>query len=138
MKGGFNSSFVEIRTIEGDKFLKDIKPNDLILTHGKQFSKVKLINQRLAKPRDVVYNVYYHTFTEEGVIDRISGDQELLDGTLIKDLVIGDSMLHKNGDVAIVDKIEKMETVNRFFYSIQLKGGKTFYVNNICIKSDQI
>lgn len=138
MKGGFNSSFVEVRTIEGDKFLKDIKPNDLVLTDRKSFSKVKLINQRLAKPRDAVYNVYYHTFTEEGVIDRISGDQELLDGTMVKDLTIGDPMLHRNGDVAIVDRVEKMETVNRFFYSIQLKRGKTLYVNNICIKSDQI
>lgn len=138
MKGGFNSSFVEVRTIEGDKFLRDLKPNDLLLTDKKSFAKVKFINQRQANIKDIVYNVYYHTFNEEGVIDRVSGEQELIDGTLIKELAAGDAMLHRNGDIAIVDRLEKMETVNRFFYSIQLNKNTTFYANNICMKSDQL
>lgn len=48
MKGGFNSSFIEIRTLEGDKFIRDLKVGDIVLsTLG--YSKVKGIFQRTAR-----------------------------------------------------------------------------------------
>lgn len=40
MKNGFNSSFVEIQTLEGEKFLRDLKPGDLVLTRDKTFDRI--------------------------------------------------------------------------------------------------
>ena len=141
MKGGFNSSFIEIRTLEGDKFIRDLKVGDIVLsTLG--YSKVKGIFQRTARFDEKVFNIYYHNKDREGVLDRISGDQVILVkrqgekylvDTQVKDLKSGQILWSKEGDV-VIDQIERMETVNRFFYNIDIDGGG-FYADNICIKS---
>ena len=141
MKGGFNSSFIEIRTLEGDKFIRDLKVGDIVLsTLG--YSKVKGIFQRTAWFDAKVFNIYYHNKDREGVLDRISGDQVILVkrqgekylvDTQVKDLKSGQILWSKEGDV-VIDQIERMETVNRFFYNIDIDGGY-FYADNICIKS---
>lgn len=141
MKGGFNSSFIEIRTLEGDKFIRDLKVGDIVLsTLG--YSKVKGIFQRTARFDEKVFNIYYHNKDREGVLDRISGDQVILVkrqgekylvDTQVKDLKSGQILWSKEGDV-VIDQIERMETVNRFFYNIDIDGG-CFYADNIYIKS---
>lgn len=141
MKGGFNSSFIETRTLEGDKFIRDLKVGDIVLsTLG--YSKVKGIFQRTARFDEKVFNIYYHNKDREGVLDRISGDQVILVkrqgekylvDTQVKDLKSGQILWSKEGDV-VIDQIERMETVNRFFYNIDIDGGY-FYADNICIKS---
>lgn len=135
-KSGFNSSFVEIQTFEGEKFLKDLKPGDLVLTKDKTFVRVLSIEQRLANPKEQVYNIYYHG-KREGVIDRISGECVLIDGKKIKNLKVRDKMLAKSGEIVFVDRIEKMETVNRYFYTIKLEKKSTYCVNNIFIRDIQ-
>ena len=40
MKGGFNSSFVEVRTFEGPKFIKDLKIGELILKYNRNISEL--------------------------------------------------------------------------------------------------
>jgi hypothetical protein len=134
MKNGFNSSFVEIQTLEGEKFLRDLKPGDLVLTRDKTFDRIVSIEQRLAHSTEEVYNLYYHT-DKEGVVDRISGEHVMANGIRVKNLRVSDRINHISGKTAIIDRIEKMDTINRFFYSIKLEKGSSYCVNNIFVKS---
>lgn len=137
MKGSFNSSFVDIQTFEGEKFLKDLKPGDLILTKDKTFSRLYSIEQRLSNPKEQVYTVYYHS-DREGVLERVSGDLYVWNGKVkikVRNLKKGMKINSTKGQV-VVDNVEKMEAINRFFYNLQFEKPIDYYVNNICIRSN--
>ena len=131
MKGGFNSSFVEVKTFEGPKFIKDLKVGELIANKN-GFTKL-----------EALYNVYCHA-DEEVVLDRISGEQLLyvIDSnkktcsfTKVSKLKPG-MKLEGRKNSYIVDRIEKLETVNRFSYNVYIGERDFYYVEDIRIKSD--
>lgn len=137
---GFNSGFIEIQTFEGEKFLKDLRPGDLVVTSDKKYNRIYSIEQLLTSIDEDVYNVYYHT-DKEGILERISGDSILhlnsMKGIKVKDLKKGSKIKYLNGKNAVVDRLEKMETINKILYNIKfIKKNSTFYANNICIKGD--
>jgi hypothetical protein len=142
MKGGFNSSFVEVRTFEGPKFIKDLKIGELIMNKN-GFTKLEGLYKRAARFNESVYNIYCHA-DEEVVLDRISGEQLLyvIDSnkktcsfTKASKLKPG-MILEGRKNSYIVDCIEKLETVNRFFYNIYIGEHDFYYVEDIRIKSD--
>lgn len=73
MKGGFNSSFIEIRTLDGDKFINELNRGEVVLS-STGYVKIKDICKRVMKQGESVFNIYYHNNDKEGVLDRISGD----------------------------------------------------------------
>lgn len=137
IKGGFNSGFIEVRTLEGDKFIKDLKIGDPLLTPF-GYAKLTAISKRTAKPNESVYNIYYHDDDKEGILDRISGDQlvpmvsefDLIINKEVSSLKEGMKLVARKS-VVVIDRIEKMETVNRFFYNIYTEQG--YYADNIYI-----
>ena len=52
-EGGFNTGFVEIRTLEGEKFLKDIRINEAVKTRH-SYTLVEGLHVREMKPRESV------------------------------------------------------------------------------------
>lgn len=137
---GFNSGFVEIQTFEGEKFLKDLRPGDLVITSDKKYNRVYSIEQSLTSVDEDIYDIHYHT-DKEGVLERISGDTILYlnsaKGIRVKDLKKGVKIKYLGGKNAVVDRIEKMDTINKTLYNIKfIKKNSTFYINNICIKGD--
>lgn len=59
----------------------------------------------------------------------------MANGIRVKNLRVSDRINHISGKTAIIDRIEKMDTINRFFYSIKLEKGSSYCVNNIFVKS---
>lgn len=68
MTGGFNTGFVEIRTLEGDKFLKNIRINEAVKTR-RSYTLVNGLYVREMKPKESVYNIYYSA-GKEGILNR--------------------------------------------------------------------
>ena len=54
MEGGFNTGFVEIRTLEGEKFLKDIRINEAVKTRH-SYTLANGLHVREMKPRESVF-----------------------------------------------------------------------------------
>lgn len=145
MRGGFNSSFIEIKTLEGDKFIKDLRIGELILT-STGYERLKNVFKRVAKVNDEVYNIYCHS-DREIVLDRISGEQVVyvynpkeayLVKTKVEDLQPGMMLWDKDEKGVIIDNIEQMETINRFFYNVYVGDNTSYYVENIKIESSKI
>lgn len=138
MKGGFNTSFVEIRTFEGEKFIRDLRPGEAIKTRT-SYELLGNVFQRQVVGSEPVFNIYYHG-EKEGVLNRISGWQKIY---TLKKLWTTESVLNiRKGDIillyggikGVVEKVERMETRNRFFYKPYLeKGVTTYYADNVCI-----
>ena len=114
-EGGFNTGFVEIRTLEGEKFLKDIRINEAVKTRH-SYTLVEGLHVREMKPRESVYNIYFNA-GKEGVLNRISGEQMVW-------------TYEKN---CLVPVIEKVETLNRYFYKPELKKNTSYYIDNVCV-----
>lgn len=141
MKGGFNSSFIEIRTLDGDKFINELNQGEVVLS-STGYVKIKDICKRVMKQGESVFNIYYHNNDKEGVLDRVSGDQivyarpqdeDVLREMKAKDLSSGYMLKSKSGEV-MIDNIEKMETLNKYFYTLDI-GKNNFYADGICIKN---
>ena len=54
---GFNSGFTAIRTIEGDKYIKDIVVGMSVMSYKESYHIAKKLVQELATKYDVSYNI---------------------------------------------------------------------------------
>jgi uncharacterized protein YlxP (DUF503 family) len=54
---GFNSGFTAIRTIEGDKYIKDIVVGTSVMSYKESYHIAKKLVQELATKYDVSYNI---------------------------------------------------------------------------------
>lgn len=136
MKGGFNSGFIEVKTLEGPKFIQDLKIGELIVTKN-GYVNLEGVYKRVAYPNESVYNIYCHA-DEEIVLDRILGSQQLFiknDKCIeVNKLKPGMRLIGRKCDY-IVDYIEKLETVNRFIYNVYIGEDDFYYVEDIRVKS---
>lgn len=137
-EGGFNTGFVEIRTLEGDKFLKDIRINEAVKTR-RFYTLVNGLYVREMKPKESVYNIYYSA-GKEGVLNRVSGEQMVWIHekkwfvlVKVKDLEMSDKLVIYGNKWGRIDRIEKVETLNRYFYKPDLKKNTSYYIDNVCV-----
>lgn len=138
MTGGFNTGFVEIRTLEGDKFLKNIRINEAVKTR-RFYTLVNGLYVREMKPKESVYNIYYSA-GKEGVLNRVSGEQMVWTYekkwfvlVKVKDLEMSDKLVIYGNKWGRIDRIEKVETLNRYFYKPDLKKNTSYYIDNVCV-----
>lgn len=138
MTGGFNTGFVEIRTLEGDKFLKNIRINEAVKTR-RSYTLVNGLYVREMKPKESVYNIYYSA-GKEGILNRVSGEQMVwtheknwLVSVKVKDLEMSDKLVIYDNKWGRIDRIEKVETLNRYFYKPDLKKNTSYYIDNVCV-----
>lgn len=138
MTGGFNTGFVEIRTLEGDKFLKNIRINEAVKTR-RSYTLVNGLYVREMKPKESVYNIYYSA-GKEGILNRVSGEQMVwtheknwLVLVKVKDLEMSDKLVIYDNKWGRIDRIEKVETLNRYFYKPDLKKNTSYYIDNVCV-----
>lgn len=138
MTGGFNTGFVEIRTLEGDKFLKNIRINEAVKTR-RFYTLVNGLYVREMKPKESVYNIYYSA-GKEGVLNRVSGEQMVWIHekkwfvlVKVKDLEMSDKLVIYGNKWGRIDRIEKVETLNRYFYKPDLKKNTSYYIDNVCV-----
>lgn len=138
MTGGFNTGFVEIRTLEGDKFLKNIRINEAVKTI-RSYTLVNGLYVREMKPKESVYNIYYSA-GKEGVLNRVSGEQMVWTHeknwfvpVKVKDLKMSDKLVVYDNKWGRIDRIEKVETLNRYFYKPDLKKNTSYYIDNVCV-----
>lgn len=137
-EGGFNTGFVEIRTLEGDKFLKNIRINEAVKTR-RSYTLVNGLYVREMKPKESVYNIYYSA-GKEGVLNRVSGEQMVWTyekkwfvPVKVKDLEMSDKLVIYGNKWGRIDRIEKVETLNRYFYKPDLKKNTSYYIDNVCV-----
>nr|UVX48816.1 MAG: hypothetical protein [Bacteriophage sp.] len=137
-EGGFNTGFVEIRTLEGDKFLKNIRINEAVKTRC-SYTLVNGLYVREMKPKESVYNIYYSA-GKEGVLNRVSGEQMVwihekkwFVPVKVKDLEMSDKLVIYGNKWGRIDRIEKVETLNRYFYKPDLKKNTSYYIDNVCV-----
>lgn len=137
-EGGFNTGFVEIRTLEGDKFLKNIRINEAVKTR-RFYTLVNGLYVREMKPKESVYNIYYSA-GKEGVLNRVSGEQMVWIHekkwfvlVKVKDLEMSDKLVIYDNKWGRIDRIEKVETLNRYFYKPDLKKNTSYYIDNVCV-----
>jgi len=137
-EGGFNTGFVEIRTLEGDKFLKNIRINEAVKTR-RFYTLVNGLYVREMKPKESVYNIYYSA-GKEGVLNRVSGEQMVWIHekkwfvlVKVKDLEMSDKLVIYGNKWGRIDRIEKVETLNRYFYKPDLKKNTSYYIDNVCV-----
>ena len=138
MTGGFNTGFVEIRTLEGDKFLKNIRINEAVKTR-RSYTLVNGLYVCEMKPKESVYNIYYSA-GKEGVLNRVSGEQMVwihekkwFVPVKVKDLEMSDKLVIYGNKWGRIDRIEKVETLNRYFYKPDLKKNTSYYIDNVCV-----
>lgn len=138
MTGGFNTGFVEIRTFEGDKFLKNIRINEAVKTR-RSYTLVNGLYVREMKPKESVYNIYYSA-GKEGILNRVSGEQMVWTHeknwfvpVKVKDLEMSDKLVIYDNKWGRIDRIEKVETLNRYFYKPDLKKNTSYYIDNVCV-----
>lgn len=138
MEGGFNTGFVEIRTLEGEKFLKDIRINEAVKTRH-SYTLANGLHVREMKPRESVYNIYFIA-GKEGVLNRVSGEQMVwtyekncLVPVKVKELNISDRIVLYGNKKGRIVRIEKVETLNRYFYKPDLKKNNSYYIDNVCV-----
>nr|DAR94189.1 MAG TPA: hypothetical protein [Caudoviricetes sp.] len=138
MTGGFNTGFVEIRTLEGDKFLKNIRINEAVKTR-RSYTLVNGLYVREMKPEESVYNIYYSA-GKEGILNRVSGEQMVWTHeknwfvpVKVKDLEMSDKLVIYDNKWGRIDRIEKVETLNRYFYKPDLKKNTSYYIDNVCV-----
>ena len=138
MTGGFNTGFVEIRTLEGDKFLKNIRINEAVKTRC-SYTLVNGLYVREMKPKESVYNIYYSA-GKEGILNRVSGEQMVwtheknwLVPVKVKDLEMSDKLVIYDNKWGRIDRIEKVEILNRYFYKPDLKKNTSYYIDNVCV-----
>lgn len=138
MTGGFNTGFVEIRTLEGDKFLKNIRINEAVKTR-RSYTLVNGLYVREMKPKESVYNIYYSA-GKEGILNRVSGEQMVWTHeknwfvpVKVKDLEMFDKLVIYDNKWGRIDRIEKVETLNRYFYKPDLKKNTSYYIDNVCV-----
>lgn len=138
MIGGFNTGFVEIRTLEGDKFLKNIRINEAVKTR-RSYTLVNGLYVREMKPEESVYNIYYSA-GKEGILNRVSGEQMVWTHeknwfvpVKVKDLEMSNKLVIYNNKWGRIDRIEKVETLNRYFYKPDLKKNTSYYIDNVCV-----
>lgn len=138
MTGGFNTGFVEIRTLEGDKFLKNIRINEAVKTR-RSYTLVNGLYVREMKPEESVYNIYYSA-GKEGILNRVSGEQMVWTHeknwfvpVKVKDLKMSDKLVVYDNKWGRIDRIEKVETLNRYFYKPDLKKNTSYYIDNVCV-----
>lgn len=138
MTGGFNTGFVEIRTLEGDKFLKNIRINEAVKTR-RSYTLVNGLYVREMKPKESVYNIYYSA-GKEGILNRVSGEQMVWTHeknwfvpVKVKDLEMFNKLVIYDNKWGRIDRIEKVETLNRYFYKPDLKKNTSYYIDNVCV-----
>lgn len=138
MAGGFNTGFVEIKTLEGDKFLKNIRINEAVKTR-RSYTLVNGLYVREMKPEELVYNIYYSA-GKEGILNRVSGEQMVWTHeknwfvpVKVKDLEMSDKLVIYPNKWGRIDRIEKVETLNRYFYKPDLKKNTSYYIDNVCV-----
>ena len=138
MTGGFNTGFVEIRTLEGDKFLKNIRINEAVKTR-RSYTLVNGLYVREMKPEESVYNIYYSA-GKEGILNRVSGEQMVWTHeknwfvpVKVKDLEMSNKLVIYNNKWGRIDRIEKVDTLNRYFYKPDLKKNTSYYIDNVCV-----
>lgn len=129
---GFNSGFTAIRTIEGDKYIKDIVVGMSVMSYKESYHIAKKLVQELATKYDVSYNI---RCDDDIVGYRFQGVQLVMseDGwRYVKDLKKGDSLLTLKGIKKIVD-IEKMETINKIYYSLEVNRAHSYFADGILV-----
>lgn len=134
---GFNSGFTAIRTIEGDKYIKDIVVGTSVMSYKESYHIAKKLVQELATKYDVSYNI---RCDDDIVGYRFQGVQLVMseDGwRYVKDLKKGDSLLTLKGIKKIVD-IEKMETINKICYSLEVNRAHSYFADGILVCDEVI
>ena len=103
------------------------------------YTLVEGLHVREMKPQESVYNIYYNA-GKEGVLNRISGEQMVwtygknyLVPEKVKELNISDRIVLYGNKRGRIDRIEKVETLNRYFYKPELKKNTSYYIDNVCI-----
>ena len=51
----------------------------------------------------------------------------------VKELNISDRIVLYGNKRGRIDRIEKVETLNRYFYKPELKKNTSYYIDNVCI-----
>lgn len=133
----FNTGYVEIRTLEGDKFIKDLNISDSIQTQNGYCNIVSLEKVR-ANFTEEVYNIYYDLDGEEKILARVSGDFQLSCKKVVRKLKVGDTILvlNENGSktFSTIKEIERMEAIGGYFYNLKISGN-TFYADGVCLRN---
>lgn len=142
----FVSGLVEIATIEGNKWIKDIKVGDLILTGKCRYKKVisvrqdKIINQNF--PRKVFdISVLVENEKDEIVeeyLARIPYDHPIFfNGKFKPSFLIqkGDCVQCRKGLKGIVSEVIEIpkEIYNAYLYSIEVEDDHSYFASNILV-----
>lgn len=143
----FNSGYIEITTFDGPKWIKDIKPGDVVLTHMNRYRKVnKVFKRKIPKNFSFgIYDVYVNIedesqpngYREEG-LHRVTGNHPIfVDGKKkqVKDIKPGDIVQLKKmlkGKVSRILKIPK-ENWSNYLYNFEVDKDNSYYADGICV-----
>lgn len=144
----FCSGYIEIKTFDGTKWLKDIKIGDLVLTHLGNYREVFQV-KKIRYPRyfnSGVFDIYFLVeddackggFREEG-IHRITGDHLVFcsNGTkkFVRDIKKGDILsISKGRKARVILSLEiPKENHGEFLYGLEIKKDHSYYADNVCV-----
>lgn len=148
MSSIFYSSYIEIMTLEGLKYIKDLKEGDLVLTHLKRYKKIRLLKRKLISVKESggLFDVYFYfegnrpqkEYELDGV-HRISGNSILYTNKgwkKVLDLKPGDLLLLQKDIKAKVCKLLEIpvENQDRWGYSLDIEKDHSYFADNVLIK----
>lgn len=136
------SGYVEITSLEGRSWIKDLQVGDLVLDEEGKYKKItKIIQEDISNNQMKVYDIYYKVDdqTEKG-LHRISGDvfivtkkgKRTIKSTSVKSLKIGNDIWTKDGPRKIVSIIE-IPIFSNVGYSIQGDKLRYYYLDDVLV-----
>lgn len=144
----FNSAYIEIDTIEGKKYIKDIQVGDLVYTHLHNYRKVVRVFKR-KMPKDFkygVFDIYYliedenskNGWREDG-LHRITGNHKIWvngEKKMIKDIKIGDKLTLKDTQVKVCEILEiPKSNWGEYLYNFEVDKDHSYFAENIAVSN---
>lgn len=142
----FQSPYIEITTIEGQKYIKDIKVGDFVLTHLNRYKKVtKLFKRKFPDNfNHGIFDIYYmikegEGYQEEG-LHRITGNHKIFangEKKQVKEIKVGDILQSRKGvnvRVCFILEIPK-ENYGEYLYNFEVEDDHSYYAENIAVSN---
>lgn len=145
----FNSPYIEIDTIEGKKYIKDVKVGDVVYTHLHNYRKVvRVFKRNLPKNfKYGIYDIYYliedenfkNGWREDG-LHRITGNHKILVNgkmRMVKDVQIGDLLTLKDGSQVKVCEILEIPKSNwgEYLYNFEVEKDHSYFAENVAVSN---
>lgn len=145
----FSSPFIEITTLDGPKWIKDIKVGDTVLTHLNRYRRVARVFKRKT-PKDFqegIFDIYYvvednsqpNGYREEG-LHRVTGNHSIFVNNkkkMVKNLRIGEVLQIRKQLKGRIVRIMEIPRKNYgdYLYNFEVEQDHSYFAEGVAVSN---